>query len=462
MTLRCLVLGLPLVGLALPACAQQATPSSGAFQLHEAVGAPDWLTLAGTIRPRLEILSNPFVAGQAGDQVFLGVTSTLFAEAKSGAFVMGGELLDARLVAENGGAAATEIDTLEIAQAYLAWRPDNLIQDGDRLDLMAGRFAMDVGSRRLVARPLYRSLVTHFEGGRALWRSGGGVELTAFHVAPLVRQPSDAPSALDNEVADNVTASETAFAGLHVSAPLPARFIAELYVLDLDESDAADLPSRDRDLLTTGGRLHRDPAVNAFDLDLEWARQTGTLRASASPAALVDLDHDAVMGHAEIGYTFAGAHRIRVAAMLDIASGDENPSDLLSQRFDPLFGDRAFEFGPTSLYGAIARSNLVSPGVRIEARLDKASEMMAMVRHIGLDEPRDSFANSGVRDVSGLSGDDVGTQLELRYRRWLIPDSLRLQAGLAWIAQGGFLETAPNATGQGDPLYSYIQTSFAF
>jgi Alginate export len=177
---------------------------------------------------------------------------------------------------------------------------------------------------------------------------------------------------------------------------------------------------------------------------------------------VIDLDQDADMGHAEIGYSFAAPWSPRIALQYDHASGDRSPADLDNERFDSLFGDRSFEFGPTSIYGAISRTNLSSPGIRLEVKPDKASDAYVMVRRIGLESATDSFANSGVRDAAGLSGDEVGTQVEGRYRRWLVQDSLRLTLGGAYIARGAFLEDAPNTTGEDDPLFGYAEVQWTF
>lgn len=85
-----------------------------------------------------------------------------------------------------------------------------------------------------------------------------------------------------------------------------------------------------------------------------------------------------------------------------------------------------------------------------------------MLRQIELDEARDRFGNSGVVDPTGASGTDVGEQLEVRYRRWLMKDILRLSFGGAALFEGRFLETAPNATGQGDAFYGYTEVTWTF
>jgi hypothetical protein len=74
--------------------------------------------------------------------------------------------------------------------------------------------------------------------------------------------------------------------------------------------------------------------------------------------------------HAWAGYTFNTAWLPRVSFQYDQASGDSaNPATFT--RFDTLFGARRWEFGPTSLYGAVQRSNLISPGVRLHVALTR-------------------------------------------------------------------------------------------
>jgi hypothetical protein len=288
------------------------------------------------------------------------------------------------------------------------------------------------------------------------------MRIVAFAVSPTARAPSDAPSALDNEVVLNPTQDNIAFQGLHLDAAFPSNVRGEIYALALDEDDASDATTRNRDLLTLGIRVRRPPAAGSSDFDIEYARQTGTTRATTAPADVVDLDHEASMLHLEAGYTWEAPWSPRLSVLYDHATGDKSPTDLASERFDSLFGDRSFEFGPTGIWGAISRTNLSSPGVRLEVRPDQASDALVMLRQVDLDSQRDSFANSGVRDVTGVAGDEVGGQVEVRYRRWLVPDALRLAVGGAALVRGDFLKTAPNATGQGDSFYGYVDLTWSF
>jgi hypothetical protein len=460
MLLRSLAAGV-LVLAVLPAHAQDAKPER--WTLQEAVNAPGWLKLSGSIRPRYETMANQFVAGRTGDDEFFGLQSLLRAEIDTGEIILGGELLDSRRISgDAGGGTPAEVDTLEPAQLYLAWRPKDLFANGDSLDLTLGRFTMDVGSRRLVSRSNYRSIFTEFDGVRAVWKNADNLQLTGFYTAIANRAPSDVPSALNNEVAFNPAGENVRFGGVHLQGALPHGVTGELYAFDLDEDDASDAQTRNRDFVSFGARLKRAAKPATFDGEIEYISQSGTIRGSTSPADLTDLDHDADYVHVEGGYTFDAPWVPRVALQYDLASGDESPTDAFNQRFDSLFGDRSFEYGPTSIYGAIARTNLDSFAVRLEVKPDQASEAFIALRDVKLDEPRDSFANSGVRDATGASGDNVGTQVELRYRRWLAPDSVRLSVGGAALIRGDFLKTAPNATLEGDTYYGYTELTFSF
>lgn len=433
------------------------------WRLADAIDAPDWLKITGSVRPRYETLANTLVAGRTGGDEFLNIQTLLKAELNTGAIVAGVEFLDSRRLSGNaGGGVPGEIDTFEPAQAYLAWRPKDFLQPGATLDLTLGRFTMDVGSRRLIARANYRSLLQSFDGARAVWTSDADLKLTAFYTHPVTRLPSDIPSALDNEVTLNEGLDKVKFGGLNIEAPLPFSIVGEVYLFDLDEDDAPGNATRNRDLSTLGARLRIAPAQSKLDFDLEYASQTGSTRATTSAADTTDLDQDAHMLHAQLGYTFDLPWSPRFALQYDQATGDNSPTDQSSQRFDPLFGDRAFEFGPTSIYGVISRTNLIGPGVRLEVKPDKASDANLSIRRLQLESDTDSFANSGVRDATGASGDDVGTQFEVRYRRWLIPDSLRLAIGGAAVTRGDFLKSAPNATDEGDTLFGYTDLTWTF
>jgi Alginate export len=463
--LAALALGTPLANT--PAAIAQNTPETKQtpWRLGAVLDLPEGLRIDGSVRARYEALANPFVSGRSDDDEYLGWQTLVRAELDfAGAnLTLGGELLDSRFLAGNEtGGVASEIDTLEPSQLYLAWWPGNFMMDGGKLDLTLGRFTMDVGSRRLVARAAFRSILASFDGVRAVWTSPDQITVTLAYTAPVARAPADAPSALVNEVSLNHTLDKVRFGVAHVDAPLPFDLRGELYLLDLDEGDSSKTPTRNRDLSTVGVRLRKLAARDQFDFDVEFAHQSGSVHATTSPTDVTRLDHDASMTHMEAGFSFDAPWSPRLALQYDLATGDDSPVDAKSGRFDPLFGDRAFEFGPTGIYGLILRANVSSPGVRLEVKPDSLSDAYVMLRDVRLDAGRDSFANSAVRDATGASGTKAGLQIEGRYRRWLVKDSLRLSVGAATFTEGDFLTAAPNATRQGDPLFGYADLTWTF
>ena len=440
-------------------------PEPTPWRLGQALSVPDGVRVSGSVRGRYEALHNPFVAGRTEDDEFLGLQSLLDVEVDVGAtgLTLGGELLDSRFIAGNQtGGAATEIDTLEPSQLYLAWRPHDFLINGAKLDMMLGRFTMDVGSRRLVARASYRSVLQSFDGVRAVWTSLDKLAVTLAYTAPVTREPVDAASSIDNEVVLNETQNKVRFAVAQVDSPLPFGLHGDAYVYDLDESDSADFPTRNRQLTTTGLRLRKPPATDAFDFEIDLANQTGSQRATTSPTDVTPLSHNAQLAHLEAGYSFSTPWSPRVALQYDYATGDQSPTDTKSGRFDPLFGDRTFDLGPTSIYGLIARTNFSAPALRIEVKPDANSDAYLVLRQIKLESAQDSFANSNVRDATGASGKDIGLFVDARYRHWLVKDALRLSVGASALFQGDFMKRAPNATGLGNPVYGFTELTWTF
>ena len=83
-------------------------------------------------------------------------------------------------------------------------------------------------------------------------------------------------------------------------------------------------------------------------------------------------------------------------------------------------------------------------------------------RALWLEEESDSFAFTGVRDPAGTNGSFAGHQVEARVRYWILPRILRLELGGAVLFNGGFLENASNASGNGDTAYGYADITFTF
>jgi hypothetical protein len=122
---------------------------------------------------------------------------------------------------------------------------------------------------------------------------------------------------------------------------------------------------------------------------------------------------------------------------------------------------RRADLAPSGLYNAVARTNIVSPGVRLEAVPDKRTDFFFSYRPMWLASRTDSFASTGVRDASGRSGRFAGHQLDSRIRYQLTP-AIRLEADGVLLAKGRFLRSAPNAPPKRWTRYMSLNATVAF
>ncbi|MCM0034064.1 alginate export family protein [Sandarakinorhabdus limnophila] len=371
------------------------------------------------------------------------------------------ELWDSRVYGGNRGTPVStgEVNTLEPAQLFVGVTLPGALGRGSKIDLQAGRFLLALGSRRLVAADEYRNTTNSSTGVRADLATPGGWMATLVYVLPQQRLPNDLDSLLDNDVAlDRERFDLVLWGGLVTRAKTIAGAMAEIGFVHFGERDAPGRPTRDRSLDTFSGRLIRDPAPQTWDFEMEAIMQRGTVSASLATNAPTQ-DVRAWFVHGDLGYSFAGPWKPRLALEYDHASGDR-PGGRYS-RFDPLLGMRRADLAPGALYNAILRSNFISPGVRLEAVPSAKTDLMVSYRPFWLAAREDAFSSTGVQDSSGRSGSFAGHQLDTRLRYSLTP-TIRLEADVVMLAKGRFLREAPNAPPGSWTRYVSINTMLLF
>lgn len=375
------------------------------------------------------------------------------------------ELMDARVSGEPDDATTTtgQVNTAELLQGYVAANFSDAFAPGDQLRVQFGRHTMDVGPRRLVARNVFRNTVNAFTGLNAQWRSAGGVTARAFYVLPINRLPGngDIGALRDGDVRFDDEDPEVRFGGLVVEAPggaLGGTIAGQVF--GLHEGDSSDRATRDRRLTTIGARWHRSPQSERIHWEFESNYQFGTSRSST--ASTTDLDHEASMHHLSLGYTFPGSAELRVEGLFDYVTGDNDPGDENNQRFDTLFGVPRQDFGPTGLFREVSRANLISPGIRLNFRPAERWAVMAMFRANFLESDRDAWTTTGIQDPTGSSGDHIGDLSEIRFRYDLIPETSRLEFGVAYHSAGSFARNASTGASGRDALFGYVQTTIWF
>lgn len=444
-----------------PSPVEQRTP----WRLAEALGLPEWLTLTLKQRTRFESVSDDIRVSQPGSNELWSLRTLLAAEARKGNWRFGAEMQDSRVYGDRPDRFLNTglVNAVELLQAYVGVSLSDALAEGDTLDFQLGRQTMDLGSRRLVARNRFRNTINAFTGLDASWRGSDGSTLRAFYVLPVLRLPRDQSSLHDNEIEADEELDHTHFIGLHGSTPiLEGAATAEAYALHLNENDERFVGTRDRRIWTLGARVNRRPAASEFHYEWESAYQFGQSRALTSDIDVKDLDHDAQFHHLTLGYRFPGKYKVDLEALFDYASGDKDPNDGKNNRFDTLFGARRFEYGPTGIFGAFARSNIISPGLRLKMRPSKRSQLMIAHRLHYLASSKDFWTTSGLVDPTGASGNFLGQLIEARLRYDVVPKNLGLEMGVAQLFAGSFIEDAPNNNGQGDSTYGYIATTLSF
>ncbi|MCA9668595.1 MAG: alginate export family protein [Myxococcales bacterium] len=427
-----------------------------------------WLTLQLSHRTRFERLWQRFRPA-GGDDMILALRSGARVELRLAPLVVGAELVDSRAYLGNAATPmnSTASDAFELLQAYVGADLRDVFAAGALLRLRAGRMTMDLGSRRLVARNNFRNTINSFTGVDTSWTSRGGHHARAFVVVPMRREPHDRDALVDNEVALDALSSALLWGGFYRTPWLGWGARIEGYALGFSETDG-QLATRDRLLVTLGARVVRSPRRAALDLELEAMLQLGRSHETTAADDVRWLARRAFFVHAALGYTLPLAWRPRVVALFDYASGDADPDDGVQGRFDTLFGARRFDFGPTGIYGVVARSNVSSPGARVVLSPLRALRAFVGYRAYFLAQPRDAWARSGLQDVAGGSGRFIGHFIEAAARFGLLGRSLlaaqpssaaniTVEVGAAHLVRGRFALDAPDAPPGGSSTYVYTQ-----
>ena len=444
--------------LLLAACVRPAS-AEGPWDLKEAIGLPERLSIHADQRTRYEYLDNQFRAGRPGSDQVMALRTRVRVEFRITDWLSAGaEFQDSRAYLDdlNTPLGTGMVNTFELLRAYLELSLDGPFGGSQKAQL--GRMTMDIGSRRLVARNRYRNTSNAFTGLAWHWQDEGERELRIWYTLPIKRRPTDSRRIRDNDVEFDKESFAFQFWGLFYADQLPWGDHGELYLLGVYERDSYDPTdpevTPERKLVTGGFRLLRKPQEGHFDYELETALQGGRSRERG-------LDHFAHFHHLALGYTFEKPWAPQLVIHYDYASGDQNPADGRNDRFDTLYGARRFDFGPTSLYGAFARENINTPGIRLRVKRDSHWSAFIDYRAVWLAEARDEWVPTNVRDPSGNSGSFVGSQIELRVRWDLLPGNVRFEVGYAHLFAGEFIDRAPNANG-GDTNYVYSQIGLMF
>lgn len=419
---------------------------------HPAMAEENPLSVSASARLRVESIGGQFRPQPApATDTMVSLQTELAASYDAGPVRFNAEMWDARAWGQDKRSSAHtgEVNALELVQANV------VVKVGAKSALTLGRYTLDLGNRRMVARQRFRNTTNAFTGAHLALDGGKGRKLDVMLALPHRRLPDDAEGIRADRVQWDRESFDVVFLGTHGSLPEVLGGTLQPYAFGLFERDSAKLATANRRIGTIGARHFVKAKAGTWDHDFEGAVQFGKARRTAGAEDRTDLDVLAWFVHADAGYTFAAGWNPRVVAMFDAASGDKGKTGKFT-RFDTLYSARRFEFGPNGLYGPFRRSNIVSPSLRVEVTPSKRTDAFVAWRTAWAENRRDQFAATGVRDVSGASGSLGGHQIEGRVRHWIVPGTLQLDAGAAVLFKRSLLRDAPNAPATGNTTYGYV------
>lgn len=422
---------------------------------HPALAEESPFTLSASARLRVESIGGQFRPAPApATDTMVSLRTELAAGYDAGPVRFNAELWDARAWGQDARSSANtgEVNALELVQANMA------VKLAGKSTLTLGRYTLDLGNRRMVARQRFRNTTNAFTGAHLELDGGKGRRLDLMFALPHQRLPDDVAGIREDRVKWDRENFDVMFFGAHGTLPQVLGGTLQPYAFGLIERDGAGLATANRRIGTVGARHFVKASAGAWDHDVEGAVQFGKARRTSGAADVTDLNVFAWFVHADAGYTFAGGWKPRVVAMFDAASGNKGSAHKFT-RFDTLYSARRFEFGPNGLYGPFRRSNIVSPSLRLEVTPSKRTDAFVAWRTAWAENRRDQFAATGVRDASGASGSLGGHQIEGRVRHWIVPGLLQVDGGAAVLFKRSLLRDAPNAPPTGNTTYGYLDVT---
>lgn len=316
------------------------------------LGPSGWyVTIGGEMREKFELLDQPgFGAGPEDQNGYLLQRYILSSDFHFGPrFRFFSELQSGLENGRSGGARPTDLDRLDLHQAFVDWRLSGTESKG--ITLRVGRQELAFGSGRLIAPAEGLNLRRSMDGARLNIKKGR----IDFNVTAL-RLVTSKPG-----VFDNVPDHTQTFWGAGFIMPRPFWKISNIgvYYLGFDNQKSIFAKGIGREIRQTFG-AHIFKHTGPWDYDDEGVFQSGSFR--GAPIRAWAIAEDA-------GYTFMRSRwQPRIGFRADATSGDRGAGHRTLGSFDPLFSAVPVWSGPSALLGGI---NLVDATPSIRLRLQR-------------------------------------------------------------------------------------------
>ena len=413
---------------------------------------PANLSLEAEQQSRWQHLDGQFRAGLNGSDEALETRTTIKAALQFDKLTLTGEFADMRTLRADRDTPldSSTVDPLDILQLNLRYSFSNVFGRDNTGYFQLGRFTLDQGGRRLMARNRFRNTINAFAGALFSLRDDRqGIQL--FYALPTNRR-SDG-NLLDNKPKPNNETGDAHFWGIFYDTLLldgASQF--ETYVYGLNENRHATAPLQRNRLLTAGFRLVRSPAPEKWHYESEILLQRGD--APAQPGGTEQQSHKAHFVHLEAGYSFSAPWQPRLSFIYDYATGDKNPLDNEQNSFDSLYGVPRPGYGPTGTYRAFVRNNINTPGLLLNLQPADNVDAYIKLQDYSLASEQQGWKTTRYQHPGNLGESRVGTQLETRLRWHLFGGNLTLETGYTWLSAGPYMDQI----NKGDTHYVYLQS----
>lgn len=405
----------------------------------EALKELDWLDFGLEQRTRFELRDDYYFRGAVENhdeqfllrsRVYLGVRQIF------DPFRFAIEFQDARQFMSRFPEDNRDVDEADFLQAYGELCFTDALRAGYPLRFRAGRMSFDLIDRKIIGRNRWRNTTNAFDGFRLqLGEPSCDWQFDAIAVMPVERRMRQADRSDEERWFYGLVAAWRGWSEIVILEPY-------YFVLDEDRKD----PTRaDREIHTFGLRAFGPMGETGFDRDVDVAFQSG----EDGPRR-----HRAFAAYGELGYTFAHVWKPRLSVSGTYGSGDRDPDDNTSERFDRLFAPNHFR----STSDLFNWQNVISPKLRVDFRPQEKLRIDAAYGGYWLASDRDAWVTPGRRDPLGRSGDFVGQEFELRARHQL-HDHTKLEAGYSHFIPGAFVRNTGPAD---DSDFFYITVTFTF
>jgi hypothetical protein len=424
--------------------AAQSRPATAPAQ-PPAPALPPWLAFHGSQRTRYETTDHRYGPSEDGGDQQLAFRSRFAVQTTHPAFWSLTEVEDARVsLADSASTLSASHETgVKVLQLHVGARRRNLWGRGLDAQIEVGRFSRDFGDRRVLARQVDRNATSAFDG--AIGRLAGATwAVQGLHLRPRIyTYPSFAVDPRFRGLA---------VSGVYATSTRRASMNADIYLLRLQDGDGAPRATARRMTIPGVRMLGALDASRRWDYEVEAVGQWGRVG---------DLPHRAGFVHGQVTRQWPRAPwRPRLFAMYDHATGDADPADRRSGTYDPLFGARRFELGPSGIYLLVARTNLRSPALQLALRPVPAMELTIQQRRVWLAAARDRWRSSNLADPTGAAGADIGWQTDVRLRyRWR--QYFEFDGAVVVLQEGGFpRQLKPSPSGHTTFLTTALEVRF--